>query len=191
MIIYNYSQATFEFIGQSEARPDPLEENKYLIPANSTEIEPPEISENQIAVFNPDTNNWDIKPDFRGKVFWNKQTKEKIVIFEIGTIPDESLTNIEPSENDVWQDDCWETDIELWKTNFLRPQRNALLNEYLWMVDRHKQQKELVIAGLIEQTKLSDSQYLELLQYIQELRDLPETINFENPVFPTKPNFVE
>lgn len=191
MIIYNYSPLTLEFIGQNEARPNPLENDKYLIPANATEITPPAITENQTAVFNPNLKIWEIKPDFRDKVFWNKQTKEKVIISEIGMIPDKSLTDIEPSENEVWKNDCWKIDIELWKTNFVRPKRNALLNDCLWMVDRHKQQKELLTANFVKRINLSDSQYMKLLRYIQELRDLPETINFENPAFPTKPDFLE
>lgn len=51
----------------------------------------------------------------------------------------------------------------------LRSERNTRLNSVLWMVERHSQEKELNIK-----TTLTDEQYITLLQYIQNLRELPQ-----------------
>lgn len=42
MIVYNYHPITHEYTGYSEADPDPLEDGRWLIPANATTISPPD-----------------------------------------------------------------------------------------------------------------------------------------------------
>lgn len=70
MKIYHYDKSTKEFTFAAEAEANP-EETKIkgefvpLIPACATTIEPPEIKENEAAVFNIEINKWDIKPDYR------------------------------------------------------------------------------------------------------------------------------
>lgn len=51
MRIYYYGSATGIFMGSGEAEPDPMEDGKYLIPANATLIEPPEIPNGKRAVY--------------------------------------------------------------------------------------------------------------------------------------------
>lgn len=50
-----------------------------------------------------------------------------------------------------------------------RSERDAALQELLWMADRHNQQVQLGI-----ETTLTDLQYLALLGHIQALRDYPQ-----------------
>ena len=67
------------------------------------------------------------------------------------------------------------------KENFIRNKRNNLINGILWKVERHKQQKELNIK-----TTLTDAEYIELLKYIQALRDITAQNGFpDNVIFPT------
>ncbi len=84
MIIYNYNAITKEYTGSESAQPNPLEPGKYLIPANATEMIPPETSKNEIASFEGD--NWVKKPDFRGQKQVNLVTKEVTDINYIGAI---------------------------------------------------------------------------------------------------------
>lgn len=74
----------------------------------------------------------------------------------------------------------------------IKAKRDGLLNDVVWMVDRHKQQLDLVQNLLLPATTLTTRQYYQLLQYIQELRDVPnkEDLDLDNPVFPEKPPFI-
>lgn len=86
MDIYHYHPETGEFLGQSVAIPDPLDKGNFLIPANSTEKQPPEPGQNEVAVF--DGQLWALKSDFRGTVFWLGHG-DKHTISEIGeTVPE-------------------------------------------------------------------------------------------------------
>jgi len=94
--VYNYDPQTFEFIGDSIAQLDPLESEKkgkeiYLLPANATFTKAPSVKENEVAVFNPNTNRWSKKSDYRGTEYWDKKGN-RYVINEIGkTVPKTAL----------------------------------------------------------------------------------------------------
>lgn len=89
--IYNYHPITNEYIGESTADIDPLEskiqkKEIYLAPANSTELKPPITYTNQVACF--ESGQWIVKPDFRGQTYYDKETREPIIINFIGNIPE-------------------------------------------------------------------------------------------------------
>ena len=66
------------------------------------------------------------------------------------------------------------------KAEYYRAKRDELLNNVLWKVQRHEQEKTLGID-----TTLTDEQYMALLEYIQALRDLPQQAAFpDNGVYP-------
>ena len=52
MIIYNYHPITHEYTGLSDADEDPLDVGKWLIPANATNITPPEQCDGKARIFN-------------------------------------------------------------------------------------------------------------------------------------------
>lgn len=56
-----------------------------------------------------------------------------------------------------------------------RAERDNMINSYIWRVQRYEQQTKL---GL--ETTDTEEDYLELLNYIQFLRDLPESPDFPN-----------
>ena len=117
MKIYNYHPVTKEFLSESTADKSPLEPGVFLIPANAARIIPPEIGENQTAVF--ENNEWVIKPDFRGKAGFHKETKEEITITEIGELP-EYFTEAQPADYSNWNAELnqWEIDPEKEKAIF-------------------------------------------------------------------------
>jgi hypothetical protein len=63
----------------------------------------------------------------------------------------------------------------------LRAERDAKLKSCDWLVIRHSSQ---------DNKTLSDSQYAELQNYMQALRDLPATADLSNITWPTKPSFI-
>jgi hypothetical protein len=69
----------------------------------------------------------------------------------------------------------------------LRENRDKLLAKCDWLVIRHTTQ----LADSSVTTTLSETEYADLLTYMQALRDLPEnTTDPFNPVWPTPPSFV-
>jgi hypothetical protein len=44
MQIYNYNSETCQYVSSGNARIDPMDSNRYLIPANATIVKPPEFN---------------------------------------------------------------------------------------------------------------------------------------------------
>ena len=84
MIIYNYDAATKEYAGSENAFESPLEEGVYLIPANATEKQPPQVQQNEAVCFNG--QNWEIKPDYRGQKQVEISSKNVSIVSVIGNI---------------------------------------------------------------------------------------------------------
>jgi hypothetical protein len=59
MIGYLYNN-NFELSGSVVLRPNPLEPNKYLTPANCTTVAPPNYNQEQIPVFNVESQDWEL-----------------------------------------------------------------------------------------------------------------------------------
>lgn len=107
MFCYKYDPVTKEYKGKTEAYLDPLEteakgENVYLLPANATFVKCSEdVAVNSVYVWNG--TEWEMKPDYRGKTYYKKDTKEMVVINEIGIEPDDTMTNLVPIDSEcVW-----------------------------------------------------------------------------------------
>ena len=175
MKIYNYHPITKEYLSQGLADESPLEENVFLLPANATFLKPPETGENQIPVFEND--HWSVKYDFRGKVYYKKDSKERIIITEIGIYPDKNLTNIAPGEFDRWDFELysWVEDMELVariQQEKIDQEAKKFLNETDWKVIRHRDQLDLGI-----ETSLTNNEFIELLRQRQEARNRVMEIN--------------
>ena len=69
------------------------------------------------------------------------------------------------------------------KEDYHRKKRDNLINEEIWKISRHEQEKLLGIK-----TTLSDDEFLKLLKYIQDLRDITIQEYFPDFVdYPEKP----
>lgn len=93
MNYYDYDPDTKEYTGEyGPAQIDPLEtelqgEDVFLCPAHATLIQPPQTGANEIAVFDEETEAWEVKVDFRGQKYWGRFA-EPFEIDEIGeTVP--------------------------------------------------------------------------------------------------------
>ena len=58
MKVYNYNAHTKAYTFEEDADPDPMRPGRWLIPAHSTIIKPPEVSDNEVACFNEDSKAW-------------------------------------------------------------------------------------------------------------------------------------
>jgi hypothetical protein len=69
----------------------------------------------------------------------------------------------------------------------IRQYRDILLSNADEIISRHRSQKELKDLGHIAETTITNAKYVEWLLYKQTLRDLPNNIDLNNPIYPTKP----
>ena len=75
--IYNLLAGTNEFIGEGDA---------YIpshtgLPANSTDIAPPDIPAGFVAVFNSDEASWHLVEDHRGKTVYDGGFRRRVIYF--------------------------------------------------------------------------------------------------------------
>ena len=78
MKIYNYDKQTGEFLSDSVARENPLEQGKYLIPSNATTKEPIVSQEGFVMIFKDD--EWTSIEDNRDKSIYVKATEEELKV---------------------------------------------------------------------------------------------------------------
>ena len=90
-------------------------ENKWLIPACATTTEPPAEEDKKARCWNPATQTWEQKPDHRGEKWYDKQTRERHEIKDIGVEPDTAAwTQAEPTD----PASEWDADAQAWAVPF-------------------------------------------------------------------------
>lgn len=109
--IYRYHPYTGEFQGRSEARMDPLESGRPLVPANATLEAPPEALEGHARVF--DGAAWTQVEDHRGESVYNKADASGVSVDWLGEIGPE-YTDQEPGDFPIWDEQAgaWTTDAD-------------------------------------------------------------------------------
>ena len=106
--VFNLLDGSNEFIGESDAYIPPY----TGLPANSTDIAPPDIPAGFTAVFNADEMKWELMEDHRGKTVYETKTGAAIYISELGALPPD-VTAISPDgENQKWNGTSWVKDAE-------------------------------------------------------------------------------
>ena len=102
MKVYSYDQNGL-FTEETEADESPLEPGIFLYPANSTDIKPPDILENQVAVFKDGV--WDILADFtkNSAVEISPETNEFVRVhhFVLGESPSATIVIADPPPIDL------------------------------------------------------------------------------------------
>lgn len=112
MIVYHYHPTTGEHVGSSLARKSPKEPGVFLAPARATFVPPPFLPDvHHAAVFDVATEQWAIVENHRGKPCWDTDTKQPVVIAELGPLPP-GVTLLAPSPYQVWVDGQWVTNTE-------------------------------------------------------------------------------
>uniref|UniRef100_UPI00321AE341 tail fiber assembly protein n=1 Tax=Shigella sonnei TaxID=624 RepID=UPI00321AE341 len=104
--IYNLLAGTNEFIGDGDAYIPP----HTGLPANSTDIAPPDIPAGFVAVFNSDEASWHLVEDHRGKTVYDVASGDELFISELGPLP-ENVTWLSPEgEFQKWNGTAWVKD---------------------------------------------------------------------------------
>lgn len=85
MLIFIWNSETKEYLGAQEAQRNPKRPTEYLMPANSTTEQIPNIGENEVIVWGGE--HWEVKADFRGQLAVNKDGLF-LIVTEIGNLPD-------------------------------------------------------------------------------------------------------
>lgn len=155
MKIYNYED-NGEYLGESIAMTSPLD-GAYLIPRNATTIKPPVAIAGKAVVF--DGSGWIYADDFRGQIFYKKNTRDEVVIDFIGT-PDIEIYQNYPQPYTI--DEQW---------FYVRAKRDGLLSKSDWT-----------------QLSDSTADKMAWAAYRKKLRDIPQTfLTPEGVVWPAKP----
>ncbi|EAN6510488.1 tail fiber assembly protein [Salmonella enterica subsp. enterica serovar Uganda] len=89
--VYNLRSDTNEFIGAGDAYIPP----HTGLPANCTDIAPPDIPASHIAVFDAETETWRLHEDHRGETVYDTTTGNQVYISELGPLP-ENVTSVSP-----------------------------------------------------------------------------------------------
>lgn len=104
--IYNLRADTREFIGAGDAY---IPANTGL-PADCTNIAPPEVPSGKVAVFNGTA--WELVEDYRNQTVYRKETGERVYITGLGALPAD-VTTIVPDGNYMrWNGEGWVKDTE-------------------------------------------------------------------------------
>ncbi|HAG2887471.1 TPA: tail fiber assembly protein, partial [Salmonella enterica] len=89
--IYNLRSDTNEFIGAGDAYIPP----HTGLPANCTDIAPPDIPASHIAIFDVGTETWSLHEDHRGEAVYDTTTGNQVYISAPGPLP-ENVTSVSP-----------------------------------------------------------------------------------------------
>lgn len=100
---YRYNPDTLEYEHPVICQPNPARPGEFLIPPSATELEPPSAGDHEAAVFQPDSNNWTVKPDYRGTEYWLPDGSHDI-IEQIGeVVSDYALDQPPPDLSAIYQ----------------------------------------------------------------------------------------
>ncbi|EAQ3764603.1 tail fiber assembly protein, partial [Salmonella enterica] len=80
------------------------------LPANCTDLAPPDIPSSHIAVFDAETQTWSLKEDHRGETVYDTTTGNQMYISDPGPLP-ENVTSVSPDgEDQKWDGKAWVKD---------------------------------------------------------------------------------
>ncbi|EAO8631451.1 tail fiber assembly protein [Salmonella enterica] len=114
--IFNLRSDTNEFIGAGDAYIPP----HTGLPANCTDIAPPDIPASHIAVFDAETETWSLQEDHRGETVYDTTTGNQVYISAPGPLP-ENVTSVSPDgEYQKWDGMAWVKDEAAEKAAQLR-----------------------------------------------------------------------
>ncbi|ENF1716081.1 tail fiber assembly protein [Salmonella enterica] len=177
--IYNLRSDTNEFIGAGDAYIPP----HTGLPANCTDIAPPDIPASHIAVFDAETQTWSLKEDHRGETVYDKTTGNQMYISEPGPLP-ENVTSVSPGGGYK----KWDSKAQVW-VNDEAAEVAARLREAEGTKNRLLQIASEKIAPLqdaVDLNEATDKEKASLLAW-RKYRVLVNRVDTSNPDWPEQP----
>jgi len=110
MLIHQYDHASGAYVSSRLADPDPLNEDRWLVPFFSTDSGLPEVSRNTWPFFVDGA--WELRPDYRGRMLYRQVDGTAAEILLPGITPEEAGLTTEPRPSDEyhWVDGAWQID---------------------------------------------------------------------------------
>ncbi|ELV7809216.1 tail fiber assembly protein [Salmonella enterica] len=175
--IFNLRSDTNEFIGAGDAYIPP----HTGLPANCTDIAPPDIPASHIAVFDAETETWSLKEDHRGETVYDTTTGNQMYISDPGPLP-ENVTSVSPDgEYQKWdgkarvKDEAAETAARLREAEGTK---NRLLQMAAEKIAPLQDAVDLEIATDDEKARLDEW---------KKYRVRVNRVDTSNPAWPEKP----
>ncbi|ECR2525531.1 tail fiber assembly protein [Salmonella enterica subsp. enterica] len=177
--IFNLRSDTNEFIGAGDAYIPP----HTGLPANCTDIAPPDILSSHIAVFDAETQTWSLQEDHRGETVYDTTTGNQVYISEPGPLP-ENVTSVSPDgEYQKWDSKAkvWVKDEAAEKAAQLR-QAEETKNRLLQIAS----EKIAPLQDAVDLDIATDDEKAQLDEW-KKYRILVNRVDTSNPDWPEKP----
>ncbi|EJS8597962.1 tail fiber assembly protein [Salmonella enterica] len=177
--IFNLRSDTNEFIGVGDAYIPP----HTGLPANCTDIAPPDIPASHIAVFDAETQTWSLHEDHRGEMVYDTTTGNQVYISALGPLP-ENVTSVSPGgEYQKWDGKAkvWVKDEAAEKAAQLR-QAEETKNRLLQIAS----EKIAPLQDAVDLDIATDDEKAQLDEW-KKYRVLVNRVDTSNPDWPEKP----
>ncbi|EBL0364906.1 tail fiber assembly protein [Salmonella enterica subsp. enterica serovar Javiana] len=177
--IFNLRSDTNEFIGAGDAYIPP----HTGLPANCTDIAPPDIPASHIAVFDAETQTWSLQEDHRGETVYDTTTGNQVYISEPGPLP-ENVTSVSPGgEYQKWDGKAkvWVKDEAAEKAAQLR-QAEETKNRLLQIAS----EKIAPLQDAVDLDIATDDEKAQLGEW-KKYRVLVNRVDTSNPDWPEQP----
>ncbi|HFJ9052127.1 TPA: tail fiber assembly protein [Salmonella enterica] len=177
--IFNLRSDTNEFIGAGDAYIPP----HTGLPANCTDVSPPEIPASHIAVFDAEAETWSLKEDHRGETVYDIATGNQVYISDPGPLP-ENVTSVSPDgKYQKWDGKAkvWVKDEAAEKAAQLR-QAEETKNRLLQIAS----EKIAPLQDAVDLDIATDDEKAQLDEW-KKYRILVNRVDTSNPDWPEKP----
>ncbi|EIF7829148.1 tail fiber assembly protein [Salmonella enterica] len=177
--IFNLRSDTNEFIGAGDAYIPP----HTGLPANCTDIAPPDIPSSYIEVFDSEIQTWSLHEDHRGETVYDTTTGNQVYISDLGPLP-ENVTSVSPGGGYK----KWDGKAQVW-VNDEAAEAAARLREAEGTKNRRLQiasEKIALLQDAVDLDGATDKEKASLLAW-RKYRVQVNRVDTLKPVWPEKP----
>ncbi len=134
--VFNIRADTREFIGAGDAYIPP----NTGLPADCTDIAPPETKTGYVAIFDDEKSEWSCVEDHREQTVYDIKTGSGIFISELGPLPARTTIIAPDGDYPLWDGNQWVTNIVAMYTDKAESERQKRLTEATvitadWLID--------------------------------------------------------